>query len=278
MKDRLAAIKAYFADKWKRIVRFFIGRKSGTASPPVDVFVGKEDYSSRLRDACALLPCTDEELSKVNWAAMDVMVGTVRTYEQLVFNLQHGNYYAPACFMPENQPPVKYIVLHEEEIGVEPGIRCCGEVKTTAIVKRGGIGVAMRENTDPNERYFYFLVHGWEELPQVIEIFGSSRGRPRFTNRFLLEHCRKSYQLFAISSEEDYRLMRELNKAFEKLPASAAGVAVHRVNEHRCFYISEGFIVVTDNEGEVLDKISLRSFAENPSFGFGSIKRVVMDL
>ena len=42
--------------------------------------------------------------------------------------------------------------------------------------------------------------------------------------------------------------------------------------------ISEGFVVVTDHEGDIPDKISRRSFAEKPIFGFGSIKKVVMDL
>ena len=41
--------------------------------------------------------------------------------------------------------------------------------------------------------------------------------------------------------------------------------------------IPEGF-VVADHEGNIPDEISLRSFAEKPIFGFGSIKKVVMDL
>lgn len=45
------------------------------------------------------------------------MVGTVRTAEQLQFNIDKQGYYVPAKYITDDLLPIRYIALHEEAIG-----------------------------------------------------------------------------------------------------------------------------------------------------------------
>ena len=77
------------------------------------------------------------------------------------------------------------------------------------------------------------LIREWIELDKPIEIKDSYKGKPRFTNQFLLENCSESYQLFNINSDEQYRLMTELQKAYGKTEASVDDneYAVYKIND-----------------------------------------------
>ena len=174
--------------------------------------------------------------------------------------------------------PIRYVALHEQDIGSENGIRLYGEVLTAQRIKRGRIPVPMRKNADPNESYYYFTVRKWETLPQTITIQDSGRGRPQFTNRFLLDNCTKSYQLFAIASEEEYRLMVEINKAFDNLNASTAkdNTATYRINNTHTIAVSEGYFTIMNDNGDILDRIPISSFAKGPRAGFNKIKNIII--
>ena len=138
------------------------------------------------------------------------------------------------------------------------------------------IPVALNRN-NPDELYYYFTVRSWETLDKTIEIKGSNRGKPMFTNKFLLDNCTKSYQLFAISSEEEYRLMVEINKAFDDIDAAQQGdnTATYRINDKNTVFVSDGNFVITNNAGEIIETISISSFAEKPRAGFNKLKKLV---
>ena len=125
--------------------------------------------------------------------------------------------------------------------------------------------------------HYYFTVRQWIELPETIAIQDSFRGKPKFTNKFLLDHCNKSYQLFAISSEEEYRLMSEINKAFKNLEASTAAenTAVYRINDQHSVIVADGFFTITTDSGEVLDRIAVSDFSRSPRAGFRKIKKAL---
>lgn len=213
-----------------------------------------------------------EDIANVNWTVKDVLVGTVRTHEQLVFNMKNKNYYAPAKFIEDGSLPVTYIALFEMDIGTIPGIKIYGEVLTVEKIKRGKIPVSMRDNANPDELYYYFTVSEWEPLSCPIEILDSRRGRPRFTNKFLLEHCTKSYQLFAVNSESDYRLMIGLGDAFVRAEKSPA---TYRLSESRLLVVSDGYFIVVNKKREVLGKVSFVYYAANPMSGFYKIKKLM---
>ena len=171
------------------------------------------------------------------------------------------------------------IILSPSDFGIggESCIKRYGEVLTTRPLKRKTIPVTMRPGADPEEIYYYFTVREWIDLPQAIEIRDSFRGKPQFTNKFLLDHCAKSYQLFAISTEEEYRLMVEINKAFGNLSATATddNTAVYRINEQHSVIVADGFFTIANDAGEILDRISISSFAQRPRAGFKRIKAVI---
>ncbi len=235
------------------------------------------DSSESAFERASLPRGIEEKLAKVDWSVKDVMVGTVRTQEQLDYNIQSKVYYAPARYITESQLPIRYIALYEAGIGDNSGISRYGEVLTAGKVKREKIPVSRRPGTDPNEIYYYFTVREWISLPQTIEIQDTFRGRPQFTNKFLLDHCTKSYQLFAISSEEEYRLMSEINKAFKNLEASTAAdnTAVYRINDQHSVIVADGFFTITTDSGEVLDRIAVSDFSRSPRAGFRRIKNAV---
>ena len=202
------------------------------------------------------------------WAVKDVMVGTVRTPEQLRYNLKTRCYYAPAKFVSEGKLPVTYIALHEQGIGTPPGIRRYARVLTTRLVPRGNIPVSMRLDTDPEEPYYFFTVGAWQLLPRPITIQGTRRGKPRFTTRFLLEHCTHSYQLFAIASETEYTLMTEIHTALD----NSRHTARHDCGSCRVV-IDGGYITVTDPADHILDRIRLTTYKKKPKVSFYRITR-----
>lgn len=87
----------------------------------------------------------------------------------------------------------------------------------------------MRKSADPTKWNYYFMVREWVDLPKSIIIADSFKGKNQYTNKFLLDHCTKSYQLFAISSEEEYRLMTEINRELKLRHAVCGQVRSLRV-------------------------------------------------
>ena len=203
------------------------------------------------------------------WPKKDVMVGTVRSAEQLRYNLSTRSYYAPARFVSENQLPVSYIALHEQGIGVPVGIKRYARVCTTEKIPRGKIPVSMRPNTDPEEPYYYFTVEEWQKLPRPIVIQCTTRGKPRFTSKFLLEHCTHSYQLFAVRSEAEFRLVEEIQKALTDEHHTADCL----MSNSRRVVIGNGCIIITDGNGRELDRIRLSAYARKPQVFFYRITR-----
>lgn len=166
---------------------------------------------------------------------------------------------------------MKYIALHEQGIGVPVGIKRYAKVLTQDTVPRGKIPVSMRPNTDPEEPYYYFTVEPWQFLPNPIAIQGTARGKPRFTSKFLLDRCTHSYQLFAISSEAEFRLMEEIRKAL----ADGTYKADIPVGDNSRVILGDGLITVTDRKGRTLDRIRLSTYARNPAVSFHRIARQI---
>ena len=214
----------------------------------------------------------EERLEKYDWSVRDVMVGTVRSKEQFTFNMEKKGYYVPAKYITDDNLPIRYIALHEEGIGGESGIKVVGEVLTAQKLKRGKIPVSMSRN-NADETYYYFTVRSWQPLDKAIAIKDSSKGKPRFTNKLLLDTCTQSYQLFEITTEEEYRLMQELNNAFGE--GVIGGEKVFKINDQFSITTLNGKFTIMNIAGQIIDEVPIENFQKRPRVTFGKIKEMV---
>lgn len=214
----------------------------------------------------------EERLEKYDWSVRDVMVGTVRSKEQLDFNMDKKGYYVPAKYITDDDLPIRYIALHEEGIGGESGIKVVGEVLTAQKLKRGKIPVSMSRN-NADETYYYFTVRSWQSLDKTIAIKDSSKGKPRFTNKLLLDTCTQSYQLFEITTEEEYRLMQELNNAFGE--GVVGGEKVFKINDKFSITTLNGKFTIMNIAGQIIDEVPMENFQKRPRVTFEKIKKMV---
>lgn len=206
--------------------------------------------------------CSDGELAGVDFSKSDVLVGTVRCDEQFDYCMSSLTYYVPAKTVEAAALPVAAIALYEEGLSRKAGIKRYGEVIDTRVVKRGDIPVPL-SRPNPEETYYLFTVSSWQYLETPIALQGTVRGRPMLTNRFLLTHCRRSYQLTAIRSPERYRLCALLCA----LEGEADGdkPLFRRVGERHLLTVSEGRLHLLDGAGSCLYACPLKALHTHPA-------------
>lgn len=200
------------------------------------------------------------------------MVGTVRSKEQLAYNLSQKCYYVPGRFLPRDKLPISYIALHEWDDNDIPCILRVGQVLTTEIVERRTIPVTMRTGSDPTEPYYFFTVKNWESLPHRIEILDTPRGKPLFTRRLLLEHFRVSWPLFSMESPEDYVLLDSIFQLLEnpKKETSPCPIGIDRL-----LILEKDTLILTNKKKEPLGNISTKQFANSPRNSFLYLKKLL---
>ena len=242
----------------------------------VETFLSEliDDSSESAFERATLPRGTEERLFKVDWSVKDVMVGTVRTKEQLDYNIENKCYYAPKRVIDEGSLPISFIALHEEGLGSDSCIKRYAKVITTTVKKRGDIPTPTKSSA--NELYYYFEVDEWRTLDNPIEIKDSNKGKPRFTNKFLLDNCRQSYQLFSINSEEEYRLMVELDKAFDNFAASDENDAAnYKINDTHTVSVVDGKFIIGNTDGEIVKELLISDFGKSPRQYFKEMKEVI---
>ena len=216
-----------------------------------------------------------ERLAKVDWTVRDVMVGSLGSVAQFDDNIRRKYYYVPAKYINDNHLPIHYVALYQSRNRFKEyaGIRYYGEVTYMKKVKRKDIDFPMSRNNG-DEWYYAFRIKEWKTLPTPIAVKDEWVNEPKFTSLFLLEHSQQSFELFNIHSEEEYRLMVEIHKAFDHLSAATAdnSSAVYRVNDSHSVVVADGHFTITNDNGDILDKISVSSFAKSPRAGFRRIK------
>ena len=201
-----------------------------------------------LSDSPIPVPCTDEELATVDFTRLDVLVGTVRSDAQFDYCTETNTYYIPAKTVAPADLPVSVIALYEEGLTRRAGIKRYGRVTDTRVVKRSDIPVPM-SRSNPDEAYYLFAVEGWAYLEHPIAIRDTARGKPMFTNEFLLTHCRRSYQLLCIRSPEAYRLCRLLCNLGE---IEGSTPVFRRVGEPHLITMTDGKLRLINAEGGCL--------------------------
>ena len=208
----------------------------------------------------------------IPWSKADAMVGTVRSWEQLSYNLSHKCYYVPGRFLSKDRFPIRYIALHQRDAEEIPCILHIGEVETTVSVPRGKIPVSMRRATDPEESYYFFRVKEWKPLPHRIEIQETPWGKPLFTRLFLLEHCKISWELFALTSVEDYRLLESVHTLLSNKGRKSL---TYSITPDRLLCRKRGTLVMTDRKGTHLGSVSVKEYNTAPHNTFLLLQKLL---
>lgn len=225
-------------------------------------------FDRRSRPTEVILPKEDP----ISWDKADAMVGTVRSWEQLSYNLSHKCYYVPGRFLSEARFPIRYIALHQRDAEEIPCILYIGEVETTETLPRGRIPVSMRRVTDPEESYYFFRVKEWKHLPHRIEIQDTPWGKPLFTHLFLLEHCKVSWELFALTSVEDYRLLESVHALLGKKGRKSLS---YSITPDRLLCRKRGALVMTDRKGTRLGSVSVKEYNTAPHSTFLRLQKLL---
>ena len=76
----------------------------------------------------------EAKLKAVDWAVRDVLVGTMRSPQQLDICRKDCFYYIPAERLQDSDFPVRYVALYQSQyvFGAQAGIRYYGEVTKCA--------------------------------------------------------------------------------------------------------------------------------------------------
>jgi hypothetical protein len=174
--------------------------------------------------------------------------------------------------------PIHYIALYQSKNRFKEyaGIRYYGEVTYMKKVKRKDIDFPMSRNNG-DEWYYAFRIKEWKTLPTPIAVKDEWVNEPKFTSLFLLEHSHQSFELFNIHSEEEYRLMVEINKAFDNLSTSTTdnNSAVYRINDSHSVIVADGNFTITNDNGDIMGSISISNFARSPRSGFRTLKGII---
>lgn len=211
---------------------------------------------------------------ETDWDCRDVLVGSFRSREQFQDNLSRNYYYLPADFLEGEPESVRYVALYQSQrfFQAESGIRYYGKVLHAKWVTREEIDFP-GDPYQSGEPYYIFVVDGWQTLPQTISVKDEGVYAPRKTSLFLLQNCTRSFELFHIRRDEDFRLMDALDRASEELRAAKKITTVYPICENRFLVTVKNHFLLTDSQGNILSKISAGSFARNTRNSFHALKK-----
>ena len=98
----------------------------------------------------------EAKLKAVDWAVRDVLVGTMRSPQQLDICRKDCFYYIPAERLQDSDFPVRYVALYQSQyvFGAQAGVRYYGEVTKCSAVRRSAVTeISPRRGTEGN---FYY--------------------------------------------------------------------------------------------------------------------------
>lgn len=216
----------------------------------------------------------EEALSKTQWDTPNVLVGSLGSMAQLTDNLNRNYYYVPARHFEERDISPKYIALYQSRnfFGEQAGIRYYGEVTRTQRLRRRSIDHPLTRDNG-RELYYAFRVRQWKALPAPIAVREEWVSQPRFTNLFLMQQGRDTFELFNIHSAEQYRLFATIRQALERLRQNGGGIVIFRAQKDRLAVVTDAWITVTNGRGETLHRMSVSRFAQNPRGEFRELRK-----
>ncbi len=213
---------------------------------------------------------TEEKLAKVDWTTRDVLVGTLRSKEQLDVCLQHKFYYAPANRLPDRNFPIHYVAIYQSKrlFGKEAGIQYYGEVVRCTSMPRNAIKEMPKASNEP---YYRFEIKEWKELTKPIAVKEAGPYPVCFTNLFLLQHSSEMPELW-LQSEAEYRLYSELKRAINDTEINDETNNLGFVLDDYAIHFEDGNICVS-KEGKIIAEYSIKEFSRRPNATFRRLEK-----
>lgn len=212
-----------------------------------------------------------EKTKTISFTERNVIIGTVRSPEQLKYNLENNCYYTPARFVEKENLPVKSIAIYEDEETGTPVIKRIGYVKNSNLVKRKSIPVSISRNNG-DEDYWFFELEGWEMLQKPIIVKDTYRGKPIYTNSFLIENCDYSYQLVSVASPDEYVLAKAVENFLSTNDNNNRPV---KISNKRILEFKNGNFIIKNNRRVPLCKMPAALYSKKPKQMFDKLKNYV---
>ncbi len=214
---------------------------------------------------------TEEKLAKVDWTVRDVLVGALRSKDQLDICLNHRFYHIPARQV-ESHLPIRYVALSQSKnlFGADAGVRYYGEVVHCIPVKRREIYELPKDSDEP---YYRLEVKEWKKLTKAIEQKEIGLRHVLFTNYFLLTHSADVPEL-RIQSDAEYRLFAELKRAVNH-PSINDNDEAHSIRfENNLVTMEEGKIRIYTAQ-KCVAEYEISEFEHRPTAIFKQIRDIL---
>ena len=202
------------------------------------------DYESAISNPISTLEIS-ERISRYETERKNMLIGTVKSKEQLEINLKHNFYYMPVSGLFETNRYYDYIAIYQSGInfGEDSGIAYFGQISDMKLVRRYEITEIPR---DSQEKYIRFSIKWKKREPKI---------KPDCAVRTFLE---TSYSIFNnaqnvselyIKNYEEYKLYEFLKDNFLDVKASVTKRGIYEINaDNLRFELGDFEIEILKNE------------------------------
>ena len=242
-RSRVSEQVSEFPEKYRKLYHSYVILKSLLAEIESEVEIG---------------------LSLVNWEERDVLVGSFGSEEQFRHNLAKKYYYAPESHFDPTCFPIRYVALYQSAHFEESGICYYGEVKAIRRLKRKKIRFGVRKRNG-EEFYYLFRVKEWKRLSSPIQIQDEGVFAPKYTNLFLLMRSRKTYELFHLRSEREYRIYHQLFRWLAYASDCLGEKEYYPIEDGKYLWIHDGRFDILNENQRMMMSISVLEFLQHPT-------------
>ncbi len=213
----------------------------------------------------------EEYLKEEYFNNRNVLVGSLKSKEQLEVNLNKKFYHIPKKSINLGIHSIEYVALvqSKKEFGHEAGVYYYGKINEIKILKRSEITDIPKLS---EEIYYRFEIEEWKKLDRKIKVEGQSIRNIIYTSKYLLENSLTITELF-IKSKDEFRLWKEL----KRLSDDGATKVTNKEGNISGISISGIDIIVKDDEikaiiGDRVINIKRDELLRKPRW---SIKRII---
>lgn len=230
----------------------------------LDEIIEESSYSSFER---AIDPVGKDDYFKDEYfSRREVLVGALKSKEQLEVNLKHNFYHIPAKKINLAKNNIKYVALSQSQnlFGSDGGIVWYGKIKDIHLVKRNEI---LELPKDDDSMYYRLEIEKWCRLEKKIKIDKYQVRSFIYTTFYLLKNAGSVTEL-CIKNKEEFRLFLELKRLYNEISIESHNI-IGAESGIKAFHL-EGINIVVNDEGimsitdETVIKVSKEDLIRKP--------------